>query len=136
MEGKKEKLKIIVISAIISTIVSLIGCMSLIRWANGLNLSVDDFTVSDIIYSSDKGTYYTSYEGEARIYCKDITDDYIIVVSMTLISGGNSSKVGGTTYGTVIIHNGVGTISTYDYGETITQPNYQIEVLGFKKLSK
>lgn len=136
--NKKEILKTIVISTIVSMIVSLIGCMSLIRWANGLNLSVEDFTVSDFSYSRDKDTYYTSYSGEAKIYCKDTTQPYLLVVLITLISGGNTEDIGKPSEGIVIINNGVGTISTYDYGENgeITQPTYEIEVIGFKTLSK
>ena len=136
MDNKKEKIKIIAVSAIVSMIVSLIGCMSLIRWANGLNLNIDDFSLSGITYTSDKGTYYTSYTGEARIYCKNTVDDYIIVVAITLTSGGNSDRIGNTAYEAITVHDGVGKVSTYDYGEEITQPNYQIEVLGFKKLNK
>ena len=136
--NKKQLLITIIISTVISMIASLIGCMSLIRWANGLNLTVDNFTISDITYSRDANTYYTSYEGEARIYCKDTSQPYLLVVSLTLVSGGRAEDVGKTYTNLVIINNGVGTITTYDSGESdeITQPQYKIEVLGFRTLSK
>ena len=136
--NKKQLFITIIISAIISMIASLIGCMSLIRWANGLNLTVDDFTISDITYSRDASTYYTSYEGEARIYCKDTSQPYLLVVSLTLISGGRAENIGKAYTDLVIINNGVGTITTYDSGESdeITQPQYKVEVLGFRTLSK
>lgn len=135
---KKNLLITVIISAIASMVISLIGCMSLIRWANGYNLSVDDFTVSEITYNEDADDYYISYDGEARIYCKDTSQPYLLVVSTTLISGGKTEDIGKTSTGIVIVNNGVGTLSTYDYGKTgeILQPNYKIEVLGFRTLSQ
>ena len=135
---RKNLLITVIISVIASMIISLIGCMLLIRWANGYNLSVDDFTVSDISYIEDIDDYYTSYSGEARIYCKDTSQPYLLVVSTTLISGGKTEDIGQTSTGIVIVNNGVGIVSTYDYGEAgeISQPNYNIEVLGFRTLSK
>lgn len=136
--NKKQLFITIIISVVISMAASLIGCMSLIRWANGLNLTVDDFTISDITYSRDASTYYTSYGGEAKIYCKDTSQPYLLVVSLTLVSGGRSEDVGRSYTDLVIINNGVGTITTYDSGESdeITQPQYKIEVLGFRTLSR
>lgn len=135
---KKNLLITVLISVIVSMIASLIGCMVLIRNANGLNLSINDFTVSDISYNEDTDEYFTSYEGEARIYCQDISQPYILVVRTTLVSGGMSENIGKEQTGIVIIDNGVGTVSTYDYGEIgdITQPNYKIEILGFRTLSQ
>ena len=135
--NKKQLFITIIISVVISMVASLIGCMSLIRWANGFNLTVDDFTVSGITYNQDIDTYYTSYDGEARIYCKDTSQPYLLVVSLTLVSGGKAEDIGRTETGLVIINNGVGTITTYDYGENgeITQPQYEIKVLGFRTLN-
>lgn len=135
---KKKVLVIVIISVVASMIVSLISCASLISWANGYNLSLDDFTVSEMSYNRDADTYYTSYDGEARIYCKDTSQPYLVVVSSTLISGGSEDDIGKKITGIIVVENGVGTISTYDYGETgeITQPRYEIEILGFKTLSK
>lgn len=135
---KKNLLITITISVLASMIISLVGCMILIRWANGYNLNVNDFTVSDITYNKDVDSYYTSYNGEARIYCKDTSQPYLLVVSTTLLSGGMVEDIGKEQTGIVIINNGVGTVTTYDYGETgeILQPNYKIEVLGFRTLSK
>lgn len=135
---KKNLLITIIISAIASMIISLIGCISLIKWANGYNLSVEDFTVSDFSFNEDTDDYYTSYDGEARLYCKDTSQPYLVVVATTLTSGGTTKEIGKTATGIIIVNNGVGTISTYDYGETgeISQPTYKIEVLGFRTLSK
>lgn len=136
--NKKEILIVVIISVIASMILSLIVCASLISWANGYNLSLNDFTVSEMSYNRDAETYYTSYDGEARIYCKDTSQPYLVVVSRTLISGGSEDNIGKKITDIIVVDNGVGTISTYDYGETgeITQPKYEIEILGFKTLSR
>lgn len=135
---KKKILITIIVSIIASVIISLICCASIISWANGYNLSLEDFTVSELRFNKEVDTYYTSYDGEAKIYCKDNSQPYIVAVSTTLISGGNEENIGKTISGIILVENGEGEISTYDYGDTgeITQPKYEIKVLGFKTLSK
>ena len=92
------------------------------------------FTVSDLSVSENQSSYSTSYTGKATIYCTDTSNDYLVEVAVTLISGGNSDDIGQTNYRAIVMHNGVAEISTYDYGSNgeISSPKYKIEVIGFR----
>lgn len=144
-EDRKSKLKTrikeisqtVIISSIISIILSVLIVAWLIIKVNGTNISLKSFTISDLSIIEDKSSYSTSYTGTAIIYCTDTSNDYLVEVAVTLISGGNSEDIGNTDYRIVVMHNGIAELNTYDYGSsgTISSPKYQIEVVGFRNFN-
>ena len=130
---KKTIIKGIVISVIVSTIVSLFACSKIIKGVNGYDLSVKDFQVSDLNISKEDFSYSDpTYTGEAKVYCpKASNEDYIVEYSLKQTAGNN--HVGETKYDIIILHNGTGTITTYDYGQTF--PSYEIQIIGYRKLA-
>lgn len=136
-EQAKNIGKTVIISSLISIILSVSFVVWLVSSVNGTNVSIDDFTVSNLSFTED---LYggNSYSGTANIYCTDTSHDFILEIAITLLSGGNSEDIGKTYYTMTVMHNGVAEISTYDYGTSsnpITCPNYLIEVIGFRNFN-
>lgn len=133
MENKKQILIAILISVICSVIisVSVIWLMS----GNVGAMSIDDFNTSKMKFS--KTAPYSGtirYEGQATITCKDTKGTYLVIYSEKLVSGGTYENIGKTNYYECIVHNGKGIITTYDYGDDdeIAEPDYEIELLGYR----
>lgn len=134
MENKKQAIIIILISVVCSVIVSVAIILSMS--GNAGALSIQDFNVSELEFTAEESSYSDSihYEGEAEISCQDKAGTYMVIYSQKLVSGGTYEKIGQTNYYECIVHNGKGTITTYDYGDknTMVKPNYEIELLGYR----
>lgn len=128
---KKNLILTILISVICSTLFSLI-IFSLIRSSE--DMSINDFNVSNFSYTSEK-VYGTNYYGNAKITCPKKTGTYVVVYSKKLVSGGSYENIGKEEYEMCIVHNGEGSITTFDYaneGENIIEPVYEIKLLGYR----
>lgn len=99
------------------------------------------FEITDFSITSDTTDYTsiantTSYSGDGLITTSDKNGVYIVALKITLKSGGgeNSEK---EVVDFVIVSDGKGKFSTYDYGEegSIQKPNYDFEVVGSQKLN-
>ena len=133
MENKKQVAIIIFISVICSVVISVIIILALS--GNNGAMSIADFNISEMDFLETNPYSNTiRYEGEATITCKDTEGTYLVIYSEKLVNGGTYEKIGQTTYQECIVHNGKGTITTYDYGDDdkITRPNYEIELLGYR----
>ena len=105
-------------------------------------ITLKDFSISKISFSKESHEYsysdldYITYDGEADISCKDKKNDYLLIYKITPISGGSIEQHPDTYYGIEIIHKGKGTINTYDYGDNIEKPIYEIEAISYIKLDR
>lgn len=84
-------------------------------------------------------TYTTNsirYEGEGILTTSNKTGVYIVALKKKLVSGG-SEESEKESVSIVIVSNGKGEFSTYDYGDVgkIERPNYEFEVIGSKKIN-
>jgi hypothetical protein len=92
---------------------------------------ISDFSIekteSDFSYST--WIYYT---GSGTITTEDEEHDYLVIMRVTLISGGSGTNREESYY-TVTVVDGVGEFSTYDsgYENYITRPNYDFEIVGY-----
>lgn len=125
------------ISVVISVVIAVVLNMSITIWANsGENLS--DFKVESFNMETEKTTYtYSSneslsYTGKGTISCRNKNSDYIVLVEEKDII---NNKV---DYIPVIVHNGLGELSTYDssYSGTTQKPEYEFNIIGYKRFNK
>ena len=134
MGSKKQAIITILISVVCSVVISVV--IILLMSGNAGALSIDDFSVSELKITEENATYSDStyYNGEAEIGCQDKSGTYMVIYSIKLVSGGTYENIGKSNYRECIVHNGKGTITTYDYGDknTIVEPNYEIELLGYR----
>lgn len=73
------------------------------------------------------------YNGKGLITTQEKKGTYLVAIKVILKSGGNENS---ETYCTkVLVNEGKGEFSTYDYGEEgkITKPEYDFEILGYIK---
>ena len=83
---------------------------------------------------TEKNTYTyaedsVSYSGKGIITCKDTNGDYIVLIE-EINKASNE-----TNYIPIIVHNGKGEITTYDsnYSGTIEKPEYEFNIIGYRK---
>lgn len=96
--------------------------------------TVEDFSISKetIEYTYADDTIY--YSGEGKIVCSDTKNNYLVLVNIELVSGGNKEDDEYTSLVTVV--DGEGEISTFDSGNEggIEKPKYDFEILGYIKM--
>lgn len=99
------------------------------------------FEITDYKITSET-TEYTSmtnsitYDGNGILTTNDKKGVYIVALKQTLISGG-SEESEEQKVGIVLVSNGKGEFSTWDYGDVgkIEKPNYKFEVIGSQKIN-
>ena len=129
---KKNLITIIAISTICSTILSVI-IIALLK-GNTNEVSLNDFQVSNLSYSTET-IYGTNITGTATVTCPNKNGTYLVIYSKKLISGGTYENIGKEECDFCIVHNGTGTINTYDYAssnEKMTEPVYEINLIGYR----
>lgn len=99
------------------------------------------FDIMDYSITSDTTDYTgiqntTTYKGKGFVTTSDKKGVYIVALKQTLISGGGEDTEK-ESVGIVIVGDGKGEFSTYDYGDVgdITKPNYEFEIIGSKKIN-
>lgn len=106
-----------------------------------MGLSKPKFEITNFSITSDT-TEYTyidnaiTYDGKGLITTQNKKEKFLVILKKVLKSGGseNSEK---ETYDAVLINNGKGEFSTYDYGseEKITKPEYEFSIDGYLKFN-
>lgn len=99
------------------------------------------FEITDFKISSDTTEYTsiansTTYKGNGILTTSDKKGVYIVVLKQTLKSGGSEDSKK-EDVDIVLVSNGKGEFSTYDYGDEkkIEKPNYEFEVIGSQKVN-
>lgn len=112
------------------------------EWVESIQSSVDInppapvFSIASFKLEYKKDDYGEAYSGNVIITC-DRPDPCIVILRTTLLSGG-SAYTEAVSYSMLIIQNGVGKYSTYDWAETgkLTKPEYQFEVIGYVQMTE
>lgn len=98
------------------------------------------FEVTDYSITTDTTDYTsiqntTSFDGRGIITTNDKKGIYLVALKEKLISGGMDTKSEYVTL--VVVSNGKGEFSTYDYGNVgeITKPQYEFEIVGSQKIN-
>ncbi len=120
--------------ALILGIISSIGAFSNKSAKSSVSFSVEDFDQEKIEYEYLEETAYT---GEGRIYTDDDDNMYLVVLKLTITSGGGSYSED-TSYQLVQVVDGEGEFTTYDYGDTgdYSEPKYKFDIVGYVKLEQ
>lgn len=94
------------------------------------------FSIARFDLNYKKDDYGEGYSGTAFITC-DLPVACIVILKTTLVSGG-SAYTEDVSYSLVIVHDGIGRYSTYDWAETgkIEKPVYAFEVVGYFQAEK
>ena len=99
------------------------------------------FEITDFKISSDTTNYTsiansTTYRGNGILTTSNKKGVYIVALKQTLKSGGSENSEKETTK-LIIVSNGKGEFSTYDYGDVgkIEKPSYEFEVIGSQKIN-
>ncbi len=122
---------IISIIAIVLTVVLNFDAFVKPKGGEGPGFTISNFSIekteSDFTYST--WIYYT---GSGTITTEDDEQDYLVVMRVTLISGG-SGTARDIGYYTIVVSDGVGEFTTYDsgYENYISRPNYDFEIVGY-----
>lgn len=131
-ENKSNMVVPIIISVIVSVFLSLF-----IQGIINSEVSISDFKVESFNMETEKTTYtYSedsiSYSGKGTISCKNKKNDYIVLVEK------NNKTSNETDYIVVIVHNGSGELSTYDYNnDGISQkPEYEFNIIGYRSFKR
>ncbi len=121
-------IKPILISVVLSVILS-IGIVGVIN----SEVSISDFKIESFDMETEKTTYTYSedsiyYKGKGVITCKNKKNDYVVLVEE------NNKTANEIDYITIIVHNGIGEISTYDssYTGTTEKPEYEFKIIGYR----
>lgn len=131
-KDKGNIMKTVIISVFISVFLSLI----IVGMINS-EVSISDFKVEAFNMETEK-TKYTysndsvSYTGKGTISCKNKKNDYIVLVEK---KNKTNNEI---DYIIVIVHNGSGELSTYDYySDGVSQkPEYEFNIIGYRSFKK
>lgn len=124
------------ITVAISVFISVVLTLVITGWANN-EVSLSDFKVESFNMETEKTTYtYSedslSYTGKGTISCRNKNNDYIVLVE-------KRNKVDNeTNYLSIIVHNGIGELSTYNssYSGTTQKPEYEFKIIGYRSFKK
>lgn len=99
------------------------------------------FEITDFKISSDTTEYTsitnsTSYKGNGILTTSDKKGVYIVALRRTLKSGGSEDS-NKEDVNMVLVSNGKGEFSTFDYGDVgkIQKPDYEFEIIGSQKIN-
>ena len=120
--------------ALILGIISSIGAFNNKSAKSSVSFSVDDYEQKKIEYEYLEET---AYSGEGYVYSDDQDNMYLVVLKLTITSGGGSFSED-TSYQMVQVVDGEGEFTTYDYGENgdYSEPKYKFDVAGYVKLEQ
>lgn len=100
-----------------------------------------NFEITDFKISSDTTDYTsiansTTYKGNGILTTSDKKGVYIVALKQTLKSGGSEDSKK-ESVDMVLVSNGKGEFSTYDYGDVgkIEKPDYKFEIIGSQKIN-
>lgn len=100
------------------------------------NFEITDFKISSETtnYTSINNT--TTYKGNGILTTSDKKGVYMVALKQTLKSGGSEDSEK-ESVGMVLVSNGKGEFTTYDYGDVgkIEKPDYEFEVVGSQKIN-
>ena len=114
-----------------SALESTAGRVGLIQSSLEIQPAAPVFSVASFKLEYKKDDYGETYSGNVIITC-DQADPCVVILKTTLISGG-SAYTDAVSYSLLIVQNGVGKYSTYDWGELgkLEKPQYEFEVVGY-----
>jgi hypothetical protein len=120
--------------ALILAIIASIGAFSNKSAASSVSFSVENFEQKKIEYEYLEET---AYSGEGNVYTDDHENTYLVVLKLTITSGGGADS-NKTSYQMVQVVNGKGEFSTYDYGDNsnYSEPKYKFDIVGYVKLEQ
>ncbi len=100
------------------------------------NFEVTDFKISSETTDYSSITNTTRYEGNGILTTSNKKGVYIVALKKTLTSGG-SEESRQEDINMVLVSNGKGEFSTYDYGDVgkIEKPSYTFEIIGSQKIN-
>lgn len=100
------------------------------------NFEITDFKISSETtnYTSINNT--TTYKGNGILTTSDKKGVYMVALKQTLKNGGSEDSEK-ESVGMVLVNNGKGEFTTYDYGDVgkIEKPDYEFEVVGSQKIN-
>ena len=101
-----------------------------------VELPIPVFSIASFELTYSKDNYGEAYGGNVIIAC-DQPDPYVVILKTTLVSGG-STYSDTATYSLVIIQDGFGKSTTYDWAEPgkLVKPVYRFEVAGYFRAEK
>ena len=107
------------------------------EWVDSIQSTLDIqspdpvFSIASFKLDYKKDDYGETYSGSVIITC-DQTAPCIVILKTTLVSGG-SAYTEAVSYSLLIVQNGVGKFTTYDWGKVgkLEKPEYQFEVVGY-----
>jgi len=147
MDENKSSKSVITIISLFVAVLALIGSSFAITFSllsNNQNTSSEPiFNISKMKidkevsrYDSEYVTDTVSYKGEATITTNEINRSYIVLVKITLVSGGSPESEKEEIRTTTVV-DGFGEIGTYDYDDIgeIVEPAYEFTIIGYTELN-
>ena len=100
------------------------------------NFEVTDFKISSETTDYTSIANSTTYKGEGILTTSDKKGVYMVALKQILKSGGSEDSKK-ENVNIVLVSNGKGEFSTYDYGNVgkIEKPNYEFEIIGSQKIN-
>jgi len=100
------------------------------------NFEITNFKISSNTTNYTSITNSTTYQGTGILTTSNKKGVYLVALKQVLKNGGSEDSEGETVK-LVIVSNGKGEFSTYDYGDVgkIEKPNYEFEVIGSQKMN-
>lgn len=94
--------------------------------------SVTGFTLEKEVREYEYIENTVTYSGSGYIVTEDKKNDYLVLLETKTVSGGMDGDEE-PVYRYVVVHEGKGTFSTYEYGDvdTLEKPVYTFQVLGY-----
>lgn len=127
---------IISVIAIILAVVLNLSAFSKSGGGGGVVFEVGEFSVekteSDFTYST-----WIYYEGDGVVTTEDVENNYLVVMKITLLSGGSDTAPEEQFYLVEVI-DGEGDFTTYDsgYENYISKPHYDFTIVGYIPLEQ
>lgn len=100
------------------------------------SFEITDFKISSETTNYTYTTNTTRYEGAGILTTRDKKGVYLVALKRTLVSGGSEDSEKESVI-MVVVTEGKGNFSTYDYGDEgkIEKPSYKFEVIGSTKMN-
>ena len=99
--------------------------------------SVTGFTLEKEVQEYEYIENTVTYSGSGYIVTEDRKNDYLVLLETKTISGGMEEGED-SRHHYVVVHEGKGTFSTYEYGDvgTLEKPVYEFQILGYIPFNK
>lgn len=103
---------------------------------NGVNFKITNFQIDKEVNEYEYIDNTVSYTGEGIISTTSIDKNYMVIISITLESGGDENSIE-QEHLVIPVVDGIGKVVTYDYGNegTIEKPSYKFEILGYTEFA-